>query len=331
MIVRSIRHLVTAMIFVALVLATPAPAVEAAPAGARVTSWPTHGALFGATIDLDSHTGTDRKTAWTKFETTVALRRLDVDRQFRRWDQPCATADDLWSVSLGRTLLVSLDARLLNNSYETWARIASGADDARLDECAKELNALGGTVEFSFQHEPETNTGALPGGAGTPTDYIAAYRHVVDRMRYDQLNARYVPIFMAITPRNGRMTTWYPGDAWVDGVGYDGYNWYGCVRPSGPWVTPSLVFAAAHNFALSRGKPMVIAEWGTGEDPATPGRKGQWITDLATMVKSWPSVVEVNIFDSGRNPNCPRYADTSASSLAAYRAMGADPYFHQVP
>lgn len=276
-------------------------------------------------MSIDAHNGPTREAAWSNFES-LAGRRMDVDRQFKRWDQPCVDAGDRVSVSVGRTLLISWDAIRLDGTHEKWARIASGAVNRRIDACAAALKSLGATVEFSFQHEPETRTG--PGEAGTAAEYIAAYRHVVRRMRAAAVPARYVPIFMAITARQGLMTTWYPGNAWTDAVGFDGYNWYGCVNPNGPWVRPAYVFGAAYTFTTSVGKPMVIAEWGTGEDPAVPGRKAQWIDDLAATIKGWPNVVEVNIFNSGRNKNCPRYADTSASSLAAFVAMGADGYYN---
>jgi hypothetical protein len=90
---------------------------------------------------------------------------------------------------------------------------------------------------------------------------------------------------MALTARKGQMGTWYPDNAWSNAVGFDGYNWYGCVNPNGPWVTPTHVFNAAHKSTVSVGKPMVIVEWGTGEDPAVVG-----------------------------NRNCPRYADNFRSA-----------------
>lgn len=303
-------------------LTSPAGAI---PASVAVASWPEEGALFGAFVSVDAHTGPSREAAWSKFEAQAG-RQMDVDRVFKQWDEPCVNASDQASAAAGRTLLISWTAKRRNGAgYESWARIASGEVDDLIDTCAAALNSLGTTVEFTFQHEPETNTGSLR--AGTPADYIAAYRHVVDRMRLNGVNARFVPIFMAITARQGKMSTWYPGNNWADGVGFDGYNWYGCVAPNGPWVTPSFVFQAAYNFTLQVGKPMVIAEWGTGEDPAVVGRKARWINDLSAMVKSRPNIVEVNIYNSGRNKHCPRYADTSPSSQAAFVAMGADPYF----
>lgn len=324
---RRLRQILAGVI-ATLVAAAGALAQGATGASADTApTWPSGGALFGAYVSIDAHTGATREAAWSTFELQAG-RRMDVDRQFKRWDDPCVTSSDAASVAAGRRLLISWDAKRKNGSYESWKRIASGADDRLIDACAAALNSLGTLVEFSFQHEPETNTGALPGGAGTSSDYIRAYRHVVDRMRSDGANVVYVPIYMAQTARLKRMATWYPGSAWVDAVGFDGYNWYGCVNPKGPWVTPTFVFSGAHTFTTSVGKPMVIAEWGTGEDPATVGRKAQWINSLSAMAKGWSNLVEVNIYHSGRNKNCPRYADTSPSSLAAFDAMGADPYFN---
>ncbi|MGZ5403934.1 MAG: glycosyl hydrolase [Nocardioides sp.] len=318
---------VTGLTVAMMLLAASTSGVGAGASATIVEPWPEEGALFGAYVDIDAHTGPNRQAAWANFEL-MSGRQMDVDRQFKKWDEPCVNASDRASADAGHRLLISWTAKRRNGSYETWSRIASGTVDPLIDACAAALAGLGATVEFTFQHEPETNTGLLPGGAGTPAEYQAAYRHVVERMRTQVSNVLYVPIFMAITPRQKKMATWYPGNAWADAVGFDGYNWYGCVNPKGPWVTPTFVFNAAHNFTVSVNKPMVIAEWGTGEDPAVVGRKATWIGALSAMAKTWSNLVEINIYHSARNKHCPRYSDTSPSSLAAFNAMGSDPYFN---
>jgi hypothetical protein len=124
--------------------------------------WPEAGALFGAYVEVDSHTGRTREAAWANFES-MSGRQMDVDRQFKKWDEPCVNASDRASAAAGRRLLISWTAKRRNGSYESWSRIASGALDPLIDACATALAGLGSTVEFTFQHEPETNTGPLPG------------------------------------------------------------------------------------------------------------------------------------------------------------------------
>lgn len=71
---------------------------------------------------------------------------------------------------------------------------------------------------------------------------------------------------------------------------------------------------------------MIVAEWGAAEDPADPGREASWFDDAATQLKEWPDVVAVLYFDADRG--CARWVDSSPETLAAFRAMGADPYFN---
>jgi plastocyanin len=72
---------------------------------------------------------------------------------------------------------------------------------------------------------------------------------------------------------------------------------------------------------------MVIAEYGTGEDPSNPNAKAQWFTNFADLMKLWTDVKGVTYFNAG-NGSCDRYVDTSPQSLAAFGADGADVYFN---
>ena len=65
--------------------------------------------------------------------------------------------------------------------------------------------------------------------------------------------------------------------------------------------------------------------WGGREDPAAPGRKATWIDEASTQIKKWPDIVGVVYYDADKG--CARWVDSSTSSLASFRAMGADPYF----
>src|SRR5207245_10102904 len=65
------------------------------------------------------------------------------------------------------------------------------------------------------------------------------------------------------------------------------------------------------------------------EDSMTPGRKGQWITDAAVTLKTWPQVKAVAYYHNGPPaPICPWWVDSSPNSLAAFQGMGADAYIN---
>jgi hypothetical protein len=234
----------------------------------------------------------------------------------------------VWDEQNGRIPFISMDAGGKNKVR--WSAIANGFQDAFIDACAASLASLSGPVFFTFQHEPDNRLDlAKKKQLGTIADYVAAWQHVHDRIVADgATNVTFVQVLMASSLRNGRGDLFYPGDGEVDYVAADGYNWYGCKGHQGPWVSPSFVFSGLAKFGAKHNKPLMIAEWGTGEDPANPGRKAQWINDLATWVQVNASVKAVSIYDTARVPSCPRYADSSPQSLAAFDAVGALPWFN---
>ena len=79
---------------------------------------------------------------------------------------------------------------------------------------------------------------------------------------------------------------WYPGNAYVDEIGADPYNWYDCQEDDYPWrdaefsLDPIRLFAKRHPH-----KELMLAEYATVEDRDDPGRKAKWLTDMTTLLK----------------------------------------------
>ncbi len=315
-------------VLVALALAAVLlPFVDASHSIAAVgpPQLPANGALFGAYVPVDpAHTGSTRQSAIAAVET-AAGRQLALDREYYLWDQVWPTADDTASASVGRTLYLSWAARRSDKTFIQWSAIANGTYDALIDARANDLKSFGYPVYFSFNHEPENDQ-----ESGNAQQFIAAYRHVVDRFRADGVtNVSYAWTMMAWSFRQKHAAPFYPGDAWVDVAAADGYTWYGCNNPSGPWRSFTEVFKPFYEYGLTINKPLLIAEWGATEDAALPGRKATWINEASTQLKLWPAIKGVMYFDT--NSGCARWLDSSASSLAAFAAMGADPYFNPPP
>ena len=70
----------------------------------------------------------------------------------------------------------------------------------------------------------------------------------------------------------------------------------------------------------------MVGEWGVVE--RAPGAKGRWLAGARSALKSrLPRIAAVVYFDADR-----RYdwrLGTSPDSLAAFKAMAADPYFNR--
>jgi|GEM_PF-1020485 len=251
-------------------------------------------------------------------------RRLEAHRTYSRWDDAQPSAIVAGDQFTGRAVALSIKASRRDGSVVPWGDIASGAQDAAIEAQANGLKGLGQNIWLTFHHEPENDP-----AHGTAAQYVAAFQHYVQKFRdLGVTNVSFVVNLMAVTFNNGTADRWYPGDDYVDWIGADGYNWFNCHGVG--WLSFNDVFSNFHTFGVAHGKPLMLPEWGTPEDPGMPGRKAQWITDASTTIKSWPEVKAVSYWSSAVS-NCQFYVDSSDSSLAAYAAMAADPYFSSVP
>jgi beta-mannanase len=153
-----------------------------------------------------------------------------------------------------------------------------------------------------------------------PTDFINAWRHIVTRMHADgATNVGFVWNPTEQADGNGTRTkinSTYPGDAYVDWISSDSYNWdkngaYNACRPG--WNEFSWIF----NYDKTCGsygsmerqwgpeKPFFVAETGTKYDTAgvpsghaqDPNRKKNWFINVESAALSMPYLVGVDFFD----------------------------------
>jgi hypothetical protein len=94
-----------------------------------------------------------------------------------------------------------------------------------------------------------------------------------------------------------RASAYYPGDAWVDVVGMDGYNWGDTQTPEkhgwrSSWRKAAELFDPLEKElrALAPMKPLYIFETATAP---TGGDKASWIAELAALARTgrWRGVV----------------------------------------
>lgn len=179
-------------------------------------------------------------------------------------------------------------------------RIAQGTYDAYINAWATRMQAwlrgpdgVYGTADdrrayIRFAHEMNGNW--YPWGAAvgnnSPQDYIAMWQHVHGIFLNRGLGAGHVQWMWVVnaTDEGGvRAEQYYPGDAVVDWVAIDGYNW-GHSQSWSVWQTPAEVFGPmVSRLRTIIGKPLAITE--VGSTTATRGgisiaTKSQWITDF---------------------------------------------------
>jgi hypothetical protein len=308
--------------------------VTSAPASPPSTPAPAHRIILGATGQ------TRQEIQEREHETGHAL---DGVRVFKRWDEPVFDGSQQWAKRTGHTVFVSIKSRRLNGAKIPWRDIANARPGtplwADMQRQAAQIKQFGALVYVVFNHEPDAQT-SRP--MGSPADFIAAWRHLIDTYRAAGVrNARYVWTMTgwSFTAKAGggrtRAELYYPGDAYVDDIAADTYNWNTCHSASGTWQNPAQLFDPERRFGLRHpSKGLMLLEWGTVEDPAHPGRKAQWLSDAARLLagpayRQFRAALYWDDQHTGKRISSACNFDyrTSPGALAAWRSMATVPAF----
>jgi hypothetical protein len=211
------------------------------------------------------------------------------------------------------------------------AKIADGAWDTYLRQYASEAKAWGHPFFLRFAAEMngqwtswfESHSGNRAG------QFVRAWRHVHDVFAsVGATNVSWVwcPNWEDV-PYTTPLKELYPGNAYVDWAGIDGYN-FSIDLNGAPWRSFSQIFSQTYHDILkliSPTMPVMIGETGSVEDG---GSKAGWITDaLSTQLPAnFPRIKALVWFDE-TDSNLNLSFDTSPSSLAAFHTAVAAPTY----
>jgi Glycosyl hydrolase family 26 len=280
-------------------------------------------------------TGSDLQKADQNLEALLG-RPLAGVRVYDLWDQAFPSSYDLWLRNTGHAEFLSVKAKRLNGTILLWRDIADAAPGSALYNqivgWANAVKSYGAHIYFTFNHEPEA---AASDKNGTPQDFIDAWRKVITVFRAQGVtNATYVFIMTsyAFSVNDGRnVNLWYPGDAYVDAIGSDAYNWYNCrTGVNNPWRSLATIATPQRDWgALHPDKPLMLTEFASTEDPNQPGRKAQWIADAEDLLKQpgWQQFTTALYYDNSQKANCNFWIDSSTSSTNAVSTMANDPFY----
>jgi hypothetical protein len=203
------------------------------------------------------------------------------------------------------------------------ANIAAGAQDAYLRRWATAAKRWG--HPFFLRFDWEMNGSWFGWGVGangnTAADYVAMWRRV--HRIFQSVGATNVTWVWCPNVDLGPLAPLaplYPGDAFVDWVGLDGYNWG--TNPAGHqggWETFDQVYRSTYNRLVNKiapRKPIIVSEVGSTEHG---GSKAAWITDLlgVQLMRRYPKIRGVLWFD--RTGGEADYMDWPIESSAAAR------------
>lgn len=310
-----------------------APGTAVGPLTAPAPQDPAGPLLFGTAGGVVPGRSTTRLDA---FEKQIG-RRVATVRVYAAWNSTWPDTLSTASRDKGEQVVLSVKARTTAGAPVRYASIAAAAPGdpvyAQLQTWAQQLKAFHAPVFFSFNHEPEVSKSDQ---FGTAAEYAAAFRRIVTVFRDAGVtDAEYVFIgtafgFSRLDKRN--VFPYYPGDDYVDDIAVDGYNWYTC-RPGKliAWTSAKDLIEPFRQFGLKHPtKGLMVTELSSAEDPAVPGRKGQWYRDAAALFAQpgYGQFRAVAEWQTGGTPSaCQLRVDSTATALAGFQAWGADPRY----
>ncbi len=258
--------------------------------------------------------------------TSAAGRAPAIVMWYQAWSEPLYYSSQMPDVlSRGATPMITWDPA--NGSGGIPLRdIASGAWDSYIDQSAEAARAVGQPIYIRFAHEMNLSSSPWgPGNGGnTASDFVAAWQHVVTRFRADgATNVQWVWSPNVYCGGSCPFTAFYPGDAYVDWVALDGYN-YGPVDGV-PWMSLSDIFGPSYDLLTGlTQKPVMIAETGSTE---SGGDKAAWIESafLQELPTRMPRVRAVIWFDRVKETDW--RVDSSAASAAAWQQVLDSPLY----
>lgn len=259
-----------------------------------------------------------------------AGRRADIFLWYQSIDEDFDGATLAGLASGGRIIQLSWEPipgnKAINPADYQLKKFARGDFDTDLRRWAREMRDFGYPVIIRPMCEMNGNWTLWSGvtNGNTPADYIAAWRHMHDvfiaegarNVAWDWSPNRDGSTADAVNTFNN----YYPGDAYVDYVGFSGYNW-GTMYNSSAWVSSwqsfEEVFGYSYDVMAARtNKPIMLSESASTE---LGGDKAAWITDAFDQLPvRFPRVVSLTWFNLIKETDW--RIESSAASQQAFSA-----------
>ena len=247
----------------------------------------------------------------------------DLGRPFSKFPIDCIAKH-------GATTMVSLELWLWHGGRDAsyLSAISRGEYDDFFRQWARDAKTAGRRVllRFGFEFNGDWFT-----WSGNPEAYVAAWRHV--HGLFGEAGAGNVEWVWApnVTsspdvPTNS-MHRYYPGDAYVDWIGVDGYNFGNRHDEWHRWKTFDEIFDPVLDDFENRyaEKPVIITEFGCA--PGKPDRRAQWIRAAHENLSRRPQVKAAIWFNyDKRREHEPNWRiDATPDSLDAFNNTFAAP------
>lgn len=187
----------------------------------------------------------------------------------------------------------------VSNEYSVKS-IINGEHDEFIREWAKSAAAYRKPFFLRFAHE--MNGDWYPWGkqAATSAEYVAMWRHVHDIFAAEgATNVLWVwaPNNTDEVGKTDSLLSYYPGDAYVDWVGFSSFNW-GNTNAKTSWKTFRQLVNDTYLVLAKLNKPIMIAETSS---VTSGGDKESWYRETLRTLPSYPKIKAVIFFDQSIN------------------------------
>ena len=228
--------------------------------------------------------------------------------------------------------------------YQAMDEILAGEHDEYLEIYAAQAAAFGGKLLIRFMHEFNGNWYVWSGNKngrenGGPRKVVAVWKYVVDKFREAGAhNVKWLwvphgPSTDLSTEAWNHLANYWPGDDYVDWIGLDAYNFY----PIDPWGGErpyrdfDNCFRAIYDSCMAiSDKPLMIAEFGSGEFDYKGLTKADWVEEAFYKIKTeYPGIKLFTWFHIRKEHDW--RVNSSPETLKAFRSAMEDPYYIGYP
>jgi len=264
------------------------------------------------TLQWGSYVGDDINDL-AQFESLVG-KNVDLYAIFVGWND-----DDTFPFVLstkagadGKTLVIFWETSF---GYNT---INNGSRDVYIKQFALDAKTYGYPIILAPFEEMNLNEEAWGYGinGNTAEGFKLAWMRMYDIFKeVGATNVKFALTFNNVTIPNiqgNKMKDYYPGNAYVDYIGLDGFNF------NDPWLTFAEVFDEAIAEASQFNKPIYILSTGSWPGP----QKAKWISDgLGAHVKTYPNVFGWVWFNENKPGDGNWLVNSDQASLEAFKAV----------
>jgi len=300
---------------------------------------PSCGVLWGAAAG--GFSSAPRDTALKTFEAKSG-RTAAIFHTYHKGDEQFPTkAEIAMTADPARPRTLMLNWKVAYGT--TWAKVAAGAQDARIDREAAYLKKNFTKPFFLvLHHEPENNVNPKKTSGMTAKDFAAMYRHTILRLRAQGVkNAVSTIAYMNYEKWND--SPWwfdlYPGDDVIDWIGVDSYlnaqpggYHYGDFANLMNRTTGKSKHPGFYTWATTQHptKPIIAAEWGVYDSSAKVlgTNKANVYNTVLDDLASMPAIKGIVYFETAHDQSGHDIRmDDTAEALAGFKKVAADPRF----